>query len=187
MTSRETSFNDIELKFTTQWSKFRKATHPNLYETRVERFAHVLLCTQVYLLIVQDNMVGRNNTLKTLADAFLQALVKGYPDRLHILYSAPVSTIIQFVVNLLLPLMPGRLASKIMMIGQEDVQKKLDEMLLHGDDDLPDFFGGKADHDKYYPEESKCPNRGEGSLKFDYFGMLERLDAAKKEFMANKK
>ena len=117
----------------------------------------------------------------------LQALVKGYPDRLHILYSAPVSSIIQFVVNLLLPLMPGRLASKIMMIGQEDVQKKLDEMLLHGDDDLPDFFGGKADHDKYYPEESKCPNRGEGSLKFDYFGMLERLDAAKKEFMANKK
>ena len=117
----------------------------------------------------------------------LQALVKGYPDRLHILYSAPVSSIIQFVINLLLPLMPGRLASKIMMIGQDDVKARLEEMLLHGEDDLPKFFGGPADHDEFYPDESKCPNRGEGTLKFDYFGMLKRLDAAKKEYLANKK
>lgn len=117
----------------------------------------------------------------------LQALVKGYPDRLYILYSAPVSSIIQFVVNLLLPLMPGRLASKIVMIGQDDVKERLEDMLLHGEDDLPKFFGGPADHDKYYPDESKCPNRGEGSLKFDYFGMVKRLDAAKQEYLANKK
>ena len=43
----------------------------------------------------------------------LQTLVRGYPDRLKILYSAPVSSIVQFVMNLLLPLMPGRLASKV--------------------------------------------------------------------------
>lgn len=116
----------------------------------------------------------------------LQALVKGYPDRLHILYSAPVSSIIQFVVNLLLPLMPGRLASKIMMIGQDDVKEKLDEMLLNGEDDLPTFFGGKVNHDKFYPDESYCPNRGEGTLKFDWFGMVERLEEAKKEYLANK-
>eukprot|EP00977_Amphora_coffeiformis_P019324 scaffold7167_cov165-Amphora_coffeaeformis.AAC.5 len=117
----------------------------------------------------------------------LQALVKGYPDRLHILYSAPVSSIIQFVVNLLLPLMPGRLASKIMMIGQDDVKERLNDMLLHGEDDLPTFFGGPADHDKFYPDESKCPNRGEGTLKFDYFNMVKRLEAAKKEYLTNKK
>ena len=117
----------------------------------------------------------------------LQALVKGYPDRLQILYSAPVSSIIQFVVNLLLPLMPGRLASKIMMIGQDDVSAKLNELLLNGEDDLPTFFGGKANHDKLYPDEGYCPNRGEGNLKFDYFGMVERLEAAKDEFIASKK
>ena len=46
----------------------------------------------------------------------LQALVRGYPDRLKILYSAPVSSIVQFVMNLLLPLMPGRLASKVCLL-----------------------------------------------------------------------
>jgi len=79
------------------------------------------------------------------------------------------------------------LASKIMMIGQDDVKEKLNAMLLHGEDDLPTFFGGPADHDKYYPDESKCPNRGEGTLKFDYFNMVKRLEAAKKEYLANKK
>lgn len=43
----------------------------------------------------------------------LKALVKGYPDRLDVLMSAPTSSVIQFVMNLLLPLMPGRLASKV--------------------------------------------------------------------------
>ena len=50
-------------------------------------------------------------------------------------------------------------------------------------EDIPTFFGGPAgDHDKYYPEESYCENRGQGSLKFDFFGMVERLEASKKEF-----
>lgn len=114
----------------------------------------------------------------------LQALVKGYPDRLYLLYSAPVSSIIQFVMNLLLPLMPGRLASKIILLGQDVVKERLCELLMHGEDDIPTYFGGPADHDKYYPDESKCPNRGEGTLKFDYFGMVKRLDEAKKEYMS---
>jgi hypothetical protein len=117
----------------------------------------------------------------------LQALVKGYPDRLDILYSAPVSSIVQFVMNLLLPLMPGRLASKVVLLGSDDIKERLSGLLLHGEDDLPTFFGGSVNHDELYPEEGKCPNRGEGTLKFDYFGMLERLDAQKKEYLASKK
>lgn len=113
----------------------------------------------------------------------LKALVRGYPDRLNLLVSAPISSIVQFVMNLLLPLMPGRLASKVCLLDLERMKDKLPEMLLNGQDDVPTFFGGPADHDKYYPEESKCPNRGEGTLKFDYFGMVERLEKAKEEYV----
>lgn len=116
----------------------------------------------------------------------LKALVRGYPDRLFLLFSAPVSSIVQFVMNLLLPLMPGRLASKVVLLQTEEAQKKLKEILLHGADDIPTFFGGPADHDKIFPEESYCPNRGKGSLKFDYFGMCERLKAAQKEYLEYK-
>lgn len=114
----------------------------------------------------------------------LKALVKGYPDRLNLLMSAPIGSIIQFVVNLLLPLMPGRLASKVKLIGVEEMRKNLTELLLNGADDIPSFFDGPVNHDRYYPEESSCPNRGQGSLKFDYFGMCERLEAAVKNFEA---
>lgn len=113
----------------------------------------------------------------------LKALVRGYPDRLSILYSAPVSSIVQFVMNLLLPLMPGRLASKVVLLGVDDIRPRLESLLLHGADDIPTFFGGTADHDRFYPEESKCPNRGKGNLKFDYFGMIERLEVAKEGFL----
>jgi len=114
----------------------------------------------------------------------LKALVRGYPDRLSLLLSAPVSSIVQFVMNLLLPLMPGRLASKVVLLGTEEIKTKLENLLMHGKEDIPTFFGGPADHDKLYPDEGYCPNRGEGTLKFDYFGMVERLEAAKKEFVA---
>jgi hypothetical protein len=113
----------------------------------------------------------------------LKALVRGYPDRLNLLISAPVSGIVQFVMNLLLPLMPGRLASKVALVGTEDITDKLTDMLLGGADDIPDFFGGPVKHDEYYPDEGKCPNRGQGSLKFDYFGMMERLQKAKEEYL----
>merc|ERR1712232_1071620 len=106
----------------------------------------------------------------------LTALVKGYPDRLALLMSAPVSSIVQFVMNLLLPLMPGRLANKIKLLQLNEVTEKMGEdVLLNGEDDIPSFFCGKSDHDKLYPEEYYCPNRGEGSLKFDYYGMIKRL------------
>mmetsp|Transcript_15418 Transcript_15418/g.24977 ORF Transcript_15418/g.24977 Transcript_15418/m.24977 type:complete len:344 (+) Transcript_15418:84-1115(+) len=115
----------------------------------------------------------------------LKALVKGYPDRLNLLLSAPVSSIVQFVMNLLLPLMPGRLANKVVLMDVEGIKPKLVDLLLHGEEDIPKFFGGPADHDAYYPDESYCPNRGEGTLKFDWYGMVERLEKAKKEFEAN--
>ena len=113
----------------------------------------------------------------------LKALVRGYPDRLHLLLSAPVSSIVQFVMNLLLPLMPGRLASKVVLLGQDEAKERLENLLLHGKDDIPTFFGGPVNHDELYPEEGKCPNRGEGTLKFDYFGMVERLEKQKEEFL----
>jgi len=117
----------------------------------------------------------------------LKALVRGYPDRLQLLMSAPVSSIVQFVMNLLLPLMPGRLASKVILLDLEGIRPKLKDLLMHGEEDIPKFFGGPADHDKYYPEEYYCENRGQGTLKFDFFGMVERLEAAKTEFEASKK
>lgn len=112
----------------------------------------------------------------------LKALVKGYPDRLHILYSAPVSSIVQFVMNLLLPLMPGRLASKVVLLDIEGIKPKLKDILYHGEDDIPTFFGGPCDHDQFFPDVSYCENRGQGTLKFDWYGMVERLENAKKEF-----
>jgi hypothetical protein len=112
----------------------------------------------------------------------LKALVRGYPDRLSMLMSAPISSIVQFVMNLLLPLMPGRLASKVLLMDMDRMKAKLTEILAHGAEDIPTFFGGPADHDQYYPDETKCPNRGQGSLKFDYYGMLERLAKDRTEY-----
>ncbi|OEU17158.1 hypothetical protein FRACYDRAFT_184019 [Fragilariopsis cylindrus CCMP1102] len=116
----------------------------------------------------------------------LKALVKGYPDRLNVLMSAPVSSIIQFVMNLLLPLMPGRLASKVVLLDVEGIKSDLKELLYNGEEDIPTFFGGSCNHDEFYPDESYCENRGQGTLKFDWYGMVERLENAKKEFEANK-
>jgi hypothetical protein len=116
----------------------------------------------------------------------LKALVRGYPDRLNMLMSAPVSSIVQFVMNLLLPLMPGRLASKVVLLDIEGIRPRLEEVLLGGADDIPTFFNGPCDHDKFYPEESYCENRGKGSLKLDFFGMVERLEKAKEEYEKTK-
>lgn len=116
----------------------------------------------------------------------LRGLVKGYPDRMHLLISAPVSSIVEFCMNLLLPLMPGRLAHKFSFYNLDHVQDKLEDMLLHGFDDIPTFFGGPAEHDEYYPEEKFCPNRGQGTLKFDWYGMMERLKEQKSQFEQQK-
>eukprot|EP00567_Pseudictyota_dubia_P014236 CAMPEP_0197439450 /NCGR_PEP_ID=MMETSP1175-20131217/6196_1 /TAXON_ID=1003142 /ORGANISM="Triceratium dubium, Strain CCMP147" /LENGTH=359 /DNA_ID=CAMNT_0042969369 /DNA_START=195 /DNA_END=1274 /DNA_ORIENTATION=- len=116
----------------------------------------------------------------------LKALVRGYPDRLNLLVSAPVGSIIQFVMKLLLPLMPGRLASKVVLLGTDTMTEKLEDILLNGKDDIPTFFGGPVDHDKFYPVEGSCPNRGKGTLKFDYYGMVERLETEVKKFEAAK-
>jgi len=117
----------------------------------------------------------------------LKALVRGYPDRLSVLLSAPVGSIIQFVMNLLLPLMPGRLAGKFLLKDEENAREILKEWLLNGEDDIPTFFGGKVDHDKFYPEEGYSKNKGQGTLKFDYFGMVDRLQASSKEWEERQK
>ena len=113
----------------------------------------------------------------------LKALVRGYPDRLNLLLSAPVSSIVQFVMNLLLPLMPGRLANKVVLLGVDEINDKLKSLLQNGEDDIPTFFGGTVNHDALYPDEGKCPNRGQGNLKFDYYGMVERLKKQRDEWV----
>ncbi len=109
----------------------------------------------------------------------LSALVKGYPDRLHELVSCPVGTIIQSVMKLLLPLMPTRLASKIVLISSEDSRTKLSDILLNGEDDIPTFLGGKNSHDELYPANGNGSNK---VLKFDYEGMRKRLEDDIKTF-----
>lgn len=109
----------------------------------------------------------------------LSALVKGYPDRLFELISCPVGSIIQFVMKLLLPLMPSRLASKIILIGEEQTKEKLSSYLLNGEDDIPTFLQGNADHDMYYPKDGAFPDK---TLTFDYKGMIERLEVSLKEY-----
>mmetsp|Transcript_10903 Transcript_10903/g.19852 ORF Transcript_10903/g.19852 Transcript_10903/m.19852 type:complete len:337 (+) Transcript_10903:83-1093(+) len=117
----------------------------------------------------------------------LKALVRGYPDRLNVLLSAPVGSIIQFVMNLLLPLMPGRLAGKFVLKDEADARGILTEWMHNGEDDIPTFFKGKENHDIFYPEEGYSKLKGRGSLKFDYFGMIERLQATSKEWEESQK
>lgn len=114
----------------------------------------------------------------------LQGLVKGYPDRLNCLISAPVSSIVEFCMNLLLPLMPGRLPHKFIFLSTGHCQEKLAGLLLNGYDDVPTFFGGpNTDHDKFYPDESNYPPATESSLlKFDFLGMVERMKQQRKEY-----
>lgn len=117
----------------------------------------------------------------------LKALVRGYPDRLNVLLSAPVGSIIQFVMNLLMPLMPGRLAGKFLLKDEEDARGILKEWLEGGEEGIPTFFHGTADHDELYPEEAYSKPQGQGTLKFDYFGMIERLQASAKEWEEKQK
>mmetsp|Transcript_32315 Transcript_32315/g.36772 ORF Transcript_32315/g.36772 Transcript_32315/m.36772 type:complete len:399 (-) Transcript_32315:251-1447(-) len=105
----------------------------------------------------------------------LNGLVKGYPDRMRVLISAPVSKVVQFVMGLLLPLMPGRLAEKFQFLSVDTVNEQLEELLLNGKDDIPTFFGGiSKKHEQYYPGEEAVKSK-KGILEFDYYGMVERL------------
>lgn len=112
----------------------------------------------------------------------LKGLVRGYPDRLSLLISAPVSSIIQFVMKILLPLMPGRLSHKVDLCDVDRMKAKLADIMMNGKEDVPTYFGGTANHDALYPEEYYCPVRGKGSLKFDFFGMIERLEKSRDEW-----
>jgi len=120
----------------------------------------------------------------TFLIGLLKALVRGYPDRLNLLVSAPVHSIIQGVMSLLLPLMPGMLAPKIVLMGSDTIVEKLEDLLMNGKDDIPNFFGGPVDHDEFYPTDYYSTNRGEGNLKFDVFGMIERLEKERDAFEA---
>lgn len=109
----------------------------------------------------------------------LSALVKGYPDRLNLLVSCPVGTIIQTVMGILLPLMPSRLASKIVLIADEESKEKLSKILLRGEEDIPTFMGGSCDHDTHVPTNGTFPDK---VLSFDYDGMINRLETEVKAF-----
>jgi len=113
----------------------------------------------------------------------LSALAKGYPDRLAFLISCLVGSIIQFVMKILTPLMPGRLASKINLIGQEDCNETLGKVLMNGESDIPMFLGGPCDHDDLYPAGGSYPEK---VVKFDYDGMLERLQKDVQKFTEKK-
>jgi hypothetical protein len=117
----------------------------------------------------------------------LKCLVKGYPDRLGMLMSAPVSSNIQFVMKILLPLMPSRLSSKVLLYDMEQMASKLEEILPNGKDDIPTFFGGTVNHDEFYPEEEFAQYQGEGPLKFDYFGMVQRLEVARENWRSSQR
>lgn len=82
--------------------------------------------------------------------------------------------------------MPGRLASKVCLLGTEEAKTTLTALLVNGEKDLPDFLGGPAVHDTMYPEESKSTLQdGGGILKFDYFGMMARLKASHDDYVAS--
>lgn len=107
----------------------------------------------------------------------LSALVKGYPDRLNLLVSCPVGTIIQSVMKLLLPLMPSRLSNKFVLIGEAEATEQLSKILKDGEAGIPSFMPrGTADdkdqHDVYFPEGGRFEDR---VLKFDYDGMIKKL------------
>ena len=74
--------------------------------------------------------------------------------------------------------MPGALGSKINVIeNAEGMNGRLREVMEEGD--IPTFFGGGADHDKYYPDEGfgkavDIDALGSGCLLFDYPGMMKR-------------
>jgi hypothetical protein len=114
--------------------------------------------------------------------SLLSALLRGYPDRLNLLVSCPVGTIISSVMKLLLPLMPTRLSSKIILISQEDSKKKLGNILLNGVDDIPTFLGGTCDHDEFFPNGGAFKDQ---NLKFDFDGMVKRLTAASAAFKSS--
>lgn len=113
------------------------------------------------------------------AYGMLNALVKGYPDRLSFLISAPTSSIVEFCMNLLLPLMPGRLKKKFIFLPDRAVKEKLKDVLLNGEEDIPTFFGGSVDHDVYYPKNGV---KNGGYLNFDFYGMIKRLEEQRKLF-----
>lgn len=189
----------------TYWHGFTKDGHPILWvrtnrkawypDTDAEVNALILLADagiQCMPAGVTDFVVIADSASPpppnpTFMIKMLKALVKGYPDRLNVLVSAPISSIVQFVMNLLLPVMPGRLASKVVLKGLDEGKATIAEMLPNGEADVPTFLGGTANHDEFYPDEGKCTNRGEGNLKFDYFGMKERLAKGKVEVEAKMK
>lgn len=107
--------------------------------------------------------------------SLLSALVKGYPDRLNLLISCPVGTIIQSVMKLLMPLMPGRLFQKFVLIGEEEAQERLSKIMDGGTDNIPTFMPqGTKDHDTMFPEGGADP-KDDRVLRFDYDGMIEKL------------
>ncbi|GMH76701.1 hypothetical protein TrVE_jg10358 [Triparma verrucosa] len=119
----------------------------------------------------------------------LKGLVRGYPDRLKMLYTAPLGTVLTTVLNLLLPIMPGALSTKLKLMNEKsEMQAVLPSVLDNGEDDIPTFFNGPCDHDRFYPSEGlgaemNVDALGDGMLMFDWDGMKERQMKMKEEWI----
>ena len=92
------------------------------------------------------------------------------------------------VMNLLVPLMPGALGSKLKLMNEkEEIRRVLASVLKNGDADVPTFFGGPADHDRLYPKEGLGQGQdidalGDGVLMFDWKGMKMRQEEMMEEW-----
>lgn len=108
----------------------------------------------------------------------INALVGGYPDRVGRIIISPVSTIVEAFFKMVVPLMPGRLAKKIVFLNMEHCQQFFANEIFELEE-LPDFLGGpNMHHDTYFPQFP----RGNNVLKFDFFGMISRLEQEKAKF-----
>ncbi|GMI10652.1 hypothetical protein TrLO_g8999 [Triparma laevis f. longispina] len=120
----------------------------------------------------------------------LKGLVRGYPDRLKMLYTAPLGSVISTVLNLLLPLMPGALSTKLKLMNEKtEMEVVLVDVLENGHADVPNFFNGPSNHDKFYPsegigEDMDVEALGNGMLMFDWDGMKKRQQRMKEAWIA---
>ena len=64
------------------------------------------------------------------------AAVRGYPDRLYRLNTAPLGTVLNTVLGLLLPLMPGALSSKLNLMREKGMMREVLVDILHGGEEV---------------------------------------------------
>ena len=73
----------------------------------------------------------------------IQALTNGYPDRIHQLWTVPVSGIVDAFIGMIKPLLPERLSNKLIFVSDmEQCRDQLvNEVLWNGKRRFADLFG----------------------------------------------